>query len=173
MPNVLLIFTVSLNLLSRVEQIGLFSCALIDVCLLWAVFSESHWYCQQAEMIFVVVFYLLGPAFPFKMRKFFECILCLIWRVTSVKRNNLRCTMTTLSANKEWGRQMMPLSLIARANKTAKPSMKVWNCVWREILYVWGGNNEVGLQSKCYKNTAVFYNDFLGFWGVCIAECVA
>lgn len=75
-------------------------------------------------------FCLLALAFPFKMTKFFECALHLSWQVTSVKRNNLQCTVTTLSTtNKGRGRQMALLSLIARTSETAQPSPSMKSCL--------------------------------------------
>lgn len=91
-----------------------------------ALIFPADWnYCFQSSLAF------------FRMIRFFECIQCLSWQVTSVKLNNLQCIVTTLSTKKNKGRrwQMALLSLIAKTNKTAQPSPSMKSCVEGNPLF--------------------------------------
>lgn len=128
--------------------------------------SNSPWYFRQSEMFLFPPFFfcLLALTIPFRMTEVLKCVLCLSWQVTSVWRNNLQSTVTTLStANKEreHSSHLVP-GLTKRSSQ-----VQARHRVWKNVFYAWER------RSSCVAEDTLWgHGGTLCFWASLMSVCV-
>ena len=130
--------------------------------------SNSPWYFRRSEMFLFPPFFfcLLALTIPFRMTEVLKCVLCLSWQVTSVWRNNLQSTVTTLStANKEreHSSHLVP-GLTKRSSQ-----VQARHRVWKNVFYAWKEGLVVLQRTRC-EATAALCASGLRSWVFVFAE---